>query len=91
MYVILLQDIYSTKPIVYFTDLDKAKRAMKHFVRNSRCRYDKYILISLNLTATNYPEYKQGINLIIYNDKMYNDICTCLLTGDYKMLLKMRR
>ena len=89
MYVILLQDIYSTKPIVYFTDLDKAKRAMKHFVRNSR--YGKYILISLNLTVTNYSEYKEGVNFITYEGKMYNDICTRLLTGDYDILLKMRR
>ena len=89
MYVLLLQDIYSTKPIVYFTDLDKAKRAMKHFVRNSR--YAIYILVSLNLTVTNYSEYKEGINFITYEGKMYNDICTCLLSGDYKILLKIRR
>lgn len=89
MYVLLLQDIYSCKPIIYFTDLDKAKRAMKHFVRNSR--YGNYILVSLNLTVTNYSEYKEGVNFITYKGKMYSDICTCLLVGDYKILSKMRR
>ena len=89
MYVLLLQDIYSCKPIIYFSDLDKAKRAMKHFVRNSR--YGIYILVSLNLTVTNYSEYKEGVNFITYEGKMYNDICTCLLSGNYKILLKIRR
>ena len=89
MYVLLLEDIYSCKPIVYFTDLDKAKRAMKHFVRNSR--YGIYILVSLNLIVTNYSEFKEGVNFITCEGKMYSDICRCLLSGDYEILSKMRR
>lgn len=89
MYVILFSDIYACKPVRYFTDIDKAKRAMYHM--GGKRRFITYKLISLDLDATNYPEYKQGVNHITYEGKMYNDICTCLLSGDYKILLNIRR
>lgn len=88
MYVILKTDIYSCKPVMYFTDFDKAKRIIFHLAKNSRYIF---ALIALNLSASNYPEYKQGVNFINYEGEMYNDICTCLLTGDYKMSFKIRR
>lgn len=89
MYVILLSDIYACKPIRYFTDIDKAKHAI--YQMGGKRRFLVYTLVSLNLSASNYTEYKQGVNHITYEGKMYNDICTCLLTGDYKILLKIRR
>ena len=89
MYVILLSDTYACKPIRYFTDIDKAKHAMCHMGRNRR--FINYTLVSLNLSASDYTEYKQGVNHITYEGKMYNDICTCLLLGDCKILLKIRR
>lgn len=85
MYVIIMKDmeggIYLSEQILFYGNRDAARDAARDLIRNNRDTC--YSLIKVDLTATNYREYKEGVHYIIYEGTLYNDIDKCISSGNY--------
>lgn len=87
MYVIIMKDVYGgiylSEQILYYTTRIEAREDIRDMIKNNRDTC--YTLIKVDLTASNYIEYKDGVHDIRYEGKLYKDIEKCLSTGEYEM------